>query len=89
VGTQPRGPSPSGARSLSKIERLQLYAVAEGLPEGWVVSVSEGTGQLGICPYEYLDPYEAYAVHVSISGECRLRRRIPERFRRSPKLPRG
>jgi hypothetical protein len=58
--------------------------VAEALPEGWVVSVSEGVGQLGICPYEYLAPYEAYAVHVSISGEAHLRRRIPERFRRSP-----
>ena len=83
MGTQPRGPSPSGARSLSLLERLQLYAVAEGLPEGWVVSVSEGVGQLGICPYEYLMPYEAYAVHERATGEGRVRRRIPERFRHS------
>ena len=83
MGTQPRGPSPSGARSLSLLERLQLYAVAEGLPEGWVVSVSEGVGQLGVSPYEYLALYEAYVVHDPVLGECRIRRRIPGRFRRS------
>ena len=83
MGTQPRGPSPSAARTLSLLERLQLHAVAEGLPEGWVVSVSEGVGQLGVCPYEYLAPYEAYVVHERATGEGHVRRRIPERFRRS------
>ncbi len=83
MGTQPGGPSPSGARSLTLLERLQLFAVAEGLPEGWVVSVSEGVGQLGVSPYEYLALYEAYVVHDPVLGECRIRRRIPGRFRRS------
>ena len=82
MGTQPGGPSPSGARSLTLLERLQLYAVAEGLPEGWVVSVSEGVGQLGVSPYEYLALYEAYVVYDPVLGECRIRRRIPGRFRR-------
>ena len=83
MGTQPRGPSPSGARSLSLLERQQLYAVAEGLPEGWVVSVSEVTGQLGMMPYEYLAPYEAYAVHDRALGEGHLRRRLPPHRRAS------
>ena len=82
MGTQPRGPSPSGARSLSLLERLQLYAVAEGLPEGWVVSVNEHGGQLGLVQYEYLALYEAYVVHDSVLGECCIKRRLPMYRRR-------
>ncbi len=83
MGTQPGGPSPSGARSLSLLERLQLYAVAEGLPEGWVVSVSEAYGQIGIGPYVYLPLYEAYVVYDPVLGECRVRRRLPMNRRSS------
>ena len=56
--------------------------MAEGLPEGWVVSVSEHGGQLGLVPYEYLALYEAYVVHNPILGECRIRRRLPMYRRR-------
>jgi len=56
--------------------------VAEGLPEGWVVSVSEHGGQLGLVPYEYLALYEAYVVYDPVLGEGRIRRRLPAYRRR-------
>lgn len=60
VAPPPGEPSPSGARSLSALERSELAATAFGLEPPWVVMYNEYTGQTSIIPWEYVPPYAAY-----------------------------
>jgi hypothetical protein len=53
-----------------------MFATARDLPEGWVVSLCEHSGQLGVSPLESLDHLQAYAVWDHAAAGGRLRRRI-------------
>jgi hypothetical protein len=46
--------SPSVARSLDAHDAASLASVAQGLPPGWVVTVTPPHGQLAILPREYV-----------------------------------
>lgn len=73
--------SPSGARSLSVSERIELVATALGLPTGWVVTLNEHTGQLAITRAAYLEPYEAYVPARADSASLAMKRHTSFRAR--------
>jgi hypothetical protein len=82
VATPPGEPSPSGARSLSAVERSELAATARGLPLSWVVMYNDYTGQTSIVPLEHVAPNYAYLPSRGQDGVVEFKRRTSFRLLR-------
>ena len=76
MATPPGEASPRGARSLSGSQRAELRVTALALPEGWVVTYNDYTGQVALLPRAYLRPCEANMERDGRGGARFSRRRL-------------